>query len=134
MPSALTVSDGHSRAIQGLVRALAGVREKARQMQHETLDELRAGAQQAVELGTFGQGREGVSEVACGVAIEVPLAVETAPTGKEGQGNDLAFGEGGFGTGPSSWRVGVAEVVDHNVECGEEGCDTKSLERSSSKW
>lgn len=28
----------------------------------------------------------------------------------------------------------MAEVVYHNVECGKEGCDTKSLERSSSKW
>ena len=90
-------------------------------MQGETLDELRAGAQQAVELGTLGQGREGVCEVACGVAIEVPLAVETAPTREDGQGEDLAFGEGGIGTGSPSWWLGVAKVVDHNVECGEEG-------------
>jgi hypothetical protein len=103
-------------------------------MQGESLNELRAGAQQAVELGTLGQGREGVSEVACSVAIEVPLAVETAPTREDGEGEDLTFAEGGIGTGLPFWWLGVAKVVNHNVECGEEGCDTKSLERSSSKW
>src|SRR5919107_6145379 len=118
---ALAVSDGHRRAIQGLVRALSGVREEAHQMQHESLDELRAGAHKAVELGTLGQGREGVSEAACGVAIEVPLAVETAPTREDGEGDDLAFGEGRIGTGTPSWWSGLAKVVDHNVECGEEG-------------
>src|SRR5919107_1856572 len=118
---ALAVSDGHRRAIQGLVRALSGVREEAHQMQHESLDELRAGAHKAVELGTLGQGREGVCEAARGVAIEVPLAVETAPTREDGEGDDLAFGEGRIGTGTPSWWSGLAKVVDHNVECGEEG-------------
>jgi hypothetical protein len=51
-------------------------------------------AQQAVELGTLGQGREGVSEVACSLAIEVPLAGEPRPAGEDGEGEDLAFAEG----------------------------------------
>ena len=59
--------------------------------------------------------------MACGVAVEVPLAGKAAPTREDGQGYDLAFAEGGIGTGSPFWRVGVAEVVDHNVECGEEG-------------
>jgi hypothetical protein len=59
--------------------------------------------------------------VGCGVAIEVPLAGEPAPTREYGQGYDLAFGEGGIGTGSPSWWLGVAKVVDHNVKCGEEG-------------
>ena len=101
--SALAVSDGHGRAIRGSVRALSGVREEAHQMQHESLDELRAGAHEAVELGTLGQGREGVSEAARGVAIGIPLAVETAPTRKDGEGDDLAFGERRIGTGTPSW-------------------------------
>src|SRR5215208_3656316 len=74
-----------------------------------------------VELRAVGQGRECIPQLGVGVAIEVPLAVETAPTGKDGQGKHLAAGEGGFGTGPSFWRSRVAEVVDDDVECGEEG-------------
>jgi hypothetical protein len=127
MSSTLAVSDRHRRAIQGLVRALPGVREKAHQMQGESLNELRAGAQQAVELGTLGQGREGVSEVACSVAIEVPLAVEPAPTREDGEGEDLAFAEGRIRTGSSLWWLGVAKVVNHNVECGEEGVLRSSM-------
>ena len=95
---------------------------------------LACGSYRAVELRTIRQGREGLAQFAVGVAIKVSLAVETAPTGKDGQGNDLAPGEGGFWTGALLWRLRVAEVVDHNVKCGEEGCDTKLLERSSSKW
>jgi hypothetical protein len=127
MSSTLAVSDRHRRAIQGLVRALPGVREKAHQMQGESLDELRAGAQQAVELGTLGQGREGVSEVACSVTVEVPLAVEAAPTREDGEGDDLAFAEGGIGTGSPFWWLGVAKVVNHNVACGEEGVLKSSM-------
>src|SRR5215212_1098264 len=55
MPSSLTVSGRHRRAIQGLVRALLCIREKAHQMHHESLDELGTGAHQAVELRAVGQ-------------------------------------------------------------------------------
>jgi hypothetical protein len=90
-------------------------------MQGESLNELRVRAQQAVELGTLGQGREGVSEVACSVAIEVPLAGEPRPAGEDGEGEDLAFAEGRIGTGSAFWWMGGAKVVDPNVEGGEEG-------------
>jgi hypothetical protein len=90
-------------------------------MQDESLDEVGVGAYRAVELRTVGQGGEGIAQFGVGVAIEVSLAVETASTGKVGQGNDLAPGEGGFWTGALLWRLRVAEVVDHNVEYGEEG-------------
>src|SRR5215203_5647916 len=102
-PSALTVPDGHRRAVQSLVRVLSWVREKARQVQSESLDESCAGAHQAVELRAVGQGREGIAQLGVGVAVEVPLAGETAPTGKDGQAKHLALGEGGFGTGSSPW-------------------------------
>src|SRR5215216_6129549 len=90
-------------------------------MQDESLDEVGVGAYRAVELRTIRQGREGPAQFAVGVAIKVSLAVETAPTGKDGQGKHLAPGEGGFWTGALLWRLRVAEVVDHNVKCGEEG-------------
>ena len=59
--------------------------------------------------------------MACSVAIEVPLAAKAGPTGEDGEGYDLAFGEGRIGTGSPFWWLGVAKVVNHNVECGEEG-------------
>ena len=37
------------------------------------------------------------------------------------QGYDLAFGEGGLGSGPLFRPTGLAEVVGDDVECGEEG-------------
>src|SRR5215210_1394576 len=127
-PSALTVPDGHRRAVESLVRVLSWVREKARQVQSESLDELCAGAHQAVELRAVGQGRESIAQLGVGVAVEVSLAIETAPTGKDGQAKHLALGEGGFGTGPPSWRLGVAEVVCDDVKCGEEGVHVKHEE------
>jgi hypothetical protein len=90
-------------------------------MRDESLDELRTGAHQAVELRAVGQSGESLAQVSLSVAVEIPLAGETAPTSEDGQGKHLALGEGGFGTGPPFWRLGVAEVVDHNVEYGEEG-------------
>jgi hypothetical protein len=103
-------------------------------MQGESLNELRAGVQQAVELGTLGQGREGVCEVACSVAIEFPLAGEPAPTREDGEGEDLAFAEGGIGTGSPFWWLGVAKVVNHNVECGEEGVHVEHEELVPFPW
>ena len=72
--------------------------------------------------------------MACGVAVEVPLAAKAGPTGEDGEGYDLPFGEGRLGARLPFWPMGVAEVIHHDVKCGKEGCDTKSLERSSSKW
>ena len=63
---------------------LSWVREKARQVQGESLDAFCAGAHQAVELRAVRQGREGIPQLGVGVAVEVSLAVETAPTGKDG--------------------------------------------------
>src|SRR5829696_3368497 len=133
-PSALTVPDGHRRAVQSLVRVLWWVREKARQGQGESLDAFCARAHTAVELRAVGQGGEGIPQLGVGVAVEVSLAGKTAPTGKDGQGNDLALGEGGFGTGPSSWRLGVAEVVHYDVKCGEEGVHVEHEESAPFPW
>ena len=76
---------------------------------------------QPIELGAVGQGREGVSEVATGLAVEVAFAGEAGPAGEDGKGDDLAVGEGGVGAGVPFRRKGLAEVVGDDVECGEEG-------------
>jgi hypothetical protein len=68
-------------------------------MQHESLDEVGVGAYQAVELRAIGQGGKGIAQFGVGVAIKVPLAVETAPTGEDGQGNDLAAERDASGPG-----------------------------------
>jgi len=120
VPTTLAVPNGHRRAIEGFVRTLADL-QKTHQVQEESLDELGTGAHQAVELRTTGQGREGIYEVGLGIAVEVPLAGEAGPPGEDGEGDDLAFGEGGLGAGSPSWRMGVAELIDRNVKCGEEG-------------
>ena len=73
-----------------------------------------------VELGASRQCGEGLEQVGFGVAVEVPLAVEARPPGEDGQGYDLAFGEGGIGSGPLFRPTGLAEVVGDDVECGEE--------------
>src|SRR5829696_8164455 len=58
----------------------------------------------------------------CGVAVEIPLAGESGEVGEDSKGNHFAGAEGGVGSGASLLlRAGVAEIVDHNVECGEEG-------------
>src|SRR5829696_9191075 len=66
-------------------------------------------------------------QMALGVAVEVSLAGESRPSGEDGQGDDLAFGEGGLGAGSLFWRMGVAEVVNRNVKCGEEGVLRSSI-------
>jgi hypothetical protein len=90
-------------------------------MRDESLQELQVGAHKPIELRAVGQGGEGILQPSLGVAVEIPLARETAPAGEEGQGNHLALGEGGLRTGPLFWRMGLAEVVCDNVECNEEG-------------
>jgi hypothetical protein len=90
-------------------------------MQGHLLYELCARSHAAVELRAIRQGREGTSEVACGVAVEVPLAAKAGPTGEDGEGYDLALGEGRLGAGLPFWPMGVAEVVHHDVKCAKEG-------------
>jgi hypothetical protein len=52
-------------------------------MQGHLLDELRVEANQMIELGAIGQGRECFSEVAAGVAVEVAFTREAAPPGEK---------------------------------------------------
>ena len=85
-------------------------------MQDDLLDEPRTGAHEAVELGTSRQCGEGVEQVGLGVAVEVPLAGEAGPAGEDGQGYDLAFGEGSIGSGPLFRLTGLAEVVCDDVD------------------
>jgi hypothetical protein len=76
----------------------------------------------------MGKGGESLSEVACGIAVEVPLAGESEPTGEDGEGDDCAGAEGSIRTRASFRRMGVAEVVHHDVKCGEEGVHVKYAE------
>jgi hypothetical protein len=97
------------------------------QMQGHLLYELCARSHQAVELRAIRQGREGASEMARGVAVEIPLAAKPGPTGEDGEGYDLAFGKGRLGAGLPFWPMGVAEVVHHDVKCGKEGVLRSSI-------
>jgi hypothetical protein len=90
-------------------------------VQGQGLDETLLGARQPVELRAVGQGREGIEQVTLGVAVEVPFAGESAPTGKDDQGDHLALGKRGLRSGLLCCGVGLAEVVHADVECGEEG-------------
>ncbi len=118
---ALAVPGGHRRAIERLLGALPRPKE-GRQVQGDLFDENRTGTHQAVELGASWQCGEGVEQVGLGVAVEVPFAAKPRPPGEYGQGYDLAFGEGGIGSGPLFRPTGLlAEVVGDDVECGEEG-------------
>jgi hypothetical protein len=96
-------------------------------MQPEGFEKLGIQAQEAVELRAAGQGRESVPQVSLGIAVEVPLAGESRPTGEDGEGDDFTCGEGGFGTGLPFRRAGLAKVVDRNVKCGEEGVLKSSM-------
>src|SRR5829696_2777699 len=134
MPSSLTVSGRHRRAIQSFVRRPPGF-QQSDQMHDESFDELRVVAHEAVELRAIWQGGKSLAQRARCVAVEVPFARETAPPSEDGQGDHFACTQGGLRAWLlRCWRMGVAEVVGHNVKCGEEGCDTKSLEKNSSKW
>src|SRR5215213_4093273 len=79
-------------------------------------------AHEPVELRAIGQGGESTSQTALGVAVEVSLASESRPAGEDREGDDLALGKGGLGAGASLLgAVGAAEVINDDVECGEEG-------------
>jgi hypothetical protein len=79
-------------------------------------------AHQPIELRAVGQSGESIDQAGARVAVEVPLAREACPSGEDGEGDDLAGAQGRIGSGASfTLWAGLAEVVDHNVECGEEG-------------
>ena len=58
------------------------------------LYEFCVGAQETVELGAAWQGGEGRAQVSLGVAVEVPLASEATPAGKDSQGQQHYVGGG----------------------------------------
>src|SRR5918995_5970306 len=119
--SALCVSNGHRRAVQGFVRTSLSFHH-LRQVQGHFLDEIEVVAHRAVELRTMGQGMKGISQAGACIAVEVPLAPEASPSGEDGEGDDLAGTERRLGSGVLlCLRAGLAEVVDHDVEYGEEG-------------
>jgi hypothetical protein len=118
---ALGIPNGHRRVVEGLVWASLGLHH-LRQMQGYLLDEGQAMTYQPVELRAIGQSREGIDQAGACIAIEVPLAREACLPGEDGEGDDLAGAQGCTWSGVSFFlRAGLAEVVDHNVECGEEG-------------
>src|SRR5215208_4998260 len=122
MSSALTVWSRHRRAIQSFVRTTTPLHlQESDKVQDEGLDELCVGAHRAVELRAIWQGGESVAQAGPCVAVEVPLARETAPPSEDGQGDHLACTQGCLRAWFLCWRMRLAEVVDHNVKCGEEG-------------
>jgi hypothetical protein len=94
---------------------------KGQQVQGHLLDEIYTRAHQPIELGAIRQGGEGLAQATLSIAKEVALASEAGPPSEDGQGYNLAVGEGWLRTGPLPWRTGLAKVVDNNVECSEEG-------------
>jgi hypothetical protein len=120
MPPTLAVPDGHRRAIESLVRVLSCL-QKSRQMQEESLDKFCARSHEAVELRATWQGGEGTAQVSLGVTVEVPLAPEAARAGEDSQGYDLARTERCLRSWQSFRCAGLAELINRNVKCGEEG-------------
>src|SRR5215203_4607786 len=120
MPSTLAVPGRHSRAVQRFVRAL-WLLQQSPQMQDESLDESCVETHAAVELRAVGQGRKSRAQLGLGVAVEIPLAGEPGPPGEDSQGDHLACTERRLWSSSHFRRAGLAEVVDHNVEYGEEG-------------
>jgi hypothetical protein len=90
-------------------------------MQDESLDEFCAGAHTAVELRAVGQSRKSRAQLALSVAVEVPLAGEPRPPGEDSQRDHLACTERRLWSWFHFRRARLAEVVDHNLECSEEG-------------
>src|SRR5215218_564709 len=125
--SALRIPDGHRRAVQGLVGTALSL-HRCRQMQGHLLDEPHLGAHQSIELRALGQGRESVVQVGRCVAVKVPLTAEAAPSGEDSEGDNLARAERRIRSGkPLFLRLGVAEVVHHDVKCCEEGVLKSSM-------
>src|SRR5215208_318015 len=121
MPPALCVPDGHGRTIECLV-GLRLTLQRLPQLHGDLLEGGGVEAHEAVELGTVREGRERSSQMGLGIAVEVPFASESRPAGEDGEGDDLALAEGGWWSRASLFgSLRLAEVVDHNVEYGEEG-------------
>ena len=80
-------------------------------------------AELAVELLARRQRREGAAQVAAGVAVEPPLAAEALPLAEDRQRQQLGAAERGRGPGVRRRRgqVSLAEIVDHDIQGGEEG-------------
>jgi hypothetical protein len=52
-----------------------------------------------------------------GVAVEVSFAGESAPTGEDREGDDLALAQGGWWSGASLFgSMRVAKIVDDDVK------------------
>jgi hypothetical protein len=127
MTTTLGIPNGHRRGVQGLIGQSLPLHDLS-QMQGYLLDGLSVEAHQPVELRTVGQGGERASQMALGVAVEVSLAGESRPAGEDREGNDLALRKGRIWAGASPLRaVGVAEVIDDDVKCGEEGVLRSSI-------
>ncbi len=124
--SALCIPDGHSRAIQSFVRTSLGL-HRVCQVQGCLLDEMEVVAHTEIERRVVGQGGEGIAQTAARVAVEIPFACEAEPPGEDGDGDDLAGTQGCIGTGMFFLWAGLAEVVHHDVECGEEGVLRSSM-------
>src|SRR5215216_4584330 len=93
MPSTLTVSDRHRRAIQSFVRRPLSV-QQSDQMHHESFDELRMVAHEAVELRAIWHCGKSVAQAGPCLSVEVPLARKRPPPREDGQGDHLACAEG----------------------------------------
>src|SRR5215217_7607037 len=121
IPTTLGIQNGHRRAVEGLAKTFAVAHRLCCQIQSHLFDEPYLRTHQPIELGTIGQSGKSTPQLGLGITVEVPLAGEAPPTSEDGQSNDLALGEGCFRTGSSFWAPAVAEIVDHDVEYGEEG-------------
>src|SRR3712207_2584126 len=128
--SSLCVPNWHGRAVQGFVRTSLSL-HRLRQVQGYLLDEIEMVAHRAVELRAVGQSREDITQMAHRVAVEIPLACETAPAGEDGQGHHLAWAQGRLRsrTGMLSLGLRLAEIVHHDVKYGEEGVSTSTMNR-----
>jgi hypothetical protein len=120
LASTLGVPDGHRGAVQGLVRTSSGLHHLC-QVQSHFLNETHGVTHQSVELRAIGQGGEGLAQTGARIAVEVSFAPEARPSGEDGEGDDLAGAQGCLWAGVLFLRARLAEIVDHNVECGEEG-------------
>src|SRR5918997_2123619 len=92
------------------------------QLHGDFLEGVGIEAHEAVELRTVRKVRERSSQMGLGVAVEVPFASESRPVGEDGEGDDLALAEGGWGSGASLLGgLRLAKIVDDDVKCREEG-------------
>ena len=69
------------------------------QLHGDFLEGVGIEAHEAVELRTVRKVRERSSQMGLGVAVEVTFASESRPAGEDGEGDDLALAEGGWGPG-----------------------------------